>query len=34
MIALWRRSHKGDLLGKSRELRALHFRMDRDWLQS
>ena len=26
---------EGDLLGKSREqLRALHFRRDRDWLQS
>jgi hypothetical protein len=35
MIALWGRSHKGDLLGKSRDqLRSLHFRRDRDWLQS
>ena len=26
---------EGDLLGKSREqLRSLHFRRDRDWLQS
>ena len=31
----WRRSHKGDLVGKTRDqIRALHFRRDRDWLQS
>jgi hypothetical protein len=35
MIPLWRHSHKGDLVGKTREqIRSLHFRRDRDWLQS
>jgi hypothetical protein len=35
MIALWERSHKGDLIGKTRQqLRSLHFRRDRDWLRS
>jgi hypothetical protein len=34
MIALMDFSHKGDLMGKTREqLRSLHFSRDRDWLQ-
>jgi hypothetical protein len=35
MIALWRRSHKGDLLGKPEaQLRSLHFSRDREYLRS
>jgi hypothetical protein len=35
MIAVMATSHKGELLGKTREqLRSLHFRRNRDWLQS
>jgi hypothetical protein len=35
MIALMATFPKGDLIGKTRDqLRSLHFRRDRDWLQS